>query len=126
MMIMEYHQLLMIIYFMLLFSIVYLMFMDKSKEAIIASSLLIGINMIICVIVMFGFSALSVFGFDPTGAVVDNVYYQMASFTMLWWAFIFIDIMLAVYNAFSYIAYNIAEYKRKQKHEEEELYPDWS
>ena len=99
----EYHMLFMFMTFILLILSVLLLFMEVTLEKAIASNIFIMINIVFCLIVSLGFSAIDFYSYDTDGILVHNVSASMYPFTPVYFMIIYINIMLLIYSTYLYI-----------------------
>jgi len=101
-----------------------LLFFDTSFQKTVAANIMAVFNLILNLIVAYGFGAIDFYGYDSTGAVVHNVYSDMYPFIYIYWVFGWINVMLLFYCLYVYLKKPWDEYTsgRDQVNDEETQY----
>lgn len=110
---MEYHIIFLIMVFVLFLITIYLLFFTPTVEKTVAAQILLMLNLILCIIVSYGFSAVDIYGFNSTGGIVHNVESSMYVFTPVFWVFSLINILLMFYGAYLFIKKPWDEYENE-------------
>jgi hypothetical protein len=82
---------------------VLLLFIEATFEKAAGAMILLMFNMVLCILVGYVFTAVDIYGYDTTGAVVHNVYYGMHSLSWLYVTLFYINLMLMVYCGYLFI-----------------------
>ena len=80
-----------------------LMFIDATLEKAVAAFIFCAFNIILNLLVAYLFTAVDLYGYDTTGAVVHNVYGGMWSLSFIYVIMVYINIMLMVYCTYLFI-----------------------
>ena len=99
----DYHILFLVMSFVLFIMTIFLLFVEVTFQKAIAANIFIMFSIIINFIVAYGFSAIDLYSWDSSGEVVHNVYSNMHPFIQIYWAFVWINIMLLFYCLYIYL-----------------------
>ena len=100
---MDYHLLFLAMGFIVFIITIFLLFMDTNLEKAVAAFILSCFNIVLSLLCAFIFSAVDLYGYDNTGAVVHNVEGSMYPMTIVYIVMIYINIMLMVYAGYLFI-----------------------
>ena len=100
---MDYHILFLAMSFVIFIITIFLIFVETNLEKAVGAMILCMFNFILCIIVGYVFSAVDIYGYDSTGAVVHNIEASMYPFTYLYLVMGWINIMLMVYCGYLFI-----------------------
>jgi len=115
----DYHILFLAMIFVLLIITIFLLFVDAELEKTVGAFILIMINVVFCLIAAFMFTAIDLYGYDTTGAIVHNVYSGMHYLSMLYVILMYVNFMLLVYCGYLFIR---KPWERVMGDEEETFY----
>jgi len=90
----DYHIVFIILVFILLLVSILLIFVEQSKESIIAGAILCGINWVACLVTYLSFFGVGIIGYSGDGSVTVTTYADMYGFFMLFYGLQWINILL--------------------------------
>jgi len=99
----DYHILFLAVSFLLFILAGFLMFIDTTLEKAILAFIFCMFNVILNFLNAFIFSAVDLYGFDTTGAVVHNVYGGMHPLSFIFVVMMYINILFMVYCVYLFI-----------------------
>lgn len=100
---MDYHLLFLAMSFVIFIITIFLIFVDTNMEKAVGAMILCMFNLVLCIIVGAIFSAVDIYGYDSTGAVVHNIESSMYPLNYLYLVMGWINILLMVYCSYLFI-----------------------
>ena len=111
----EYHILFLLMSFIFFILTILFLFVNNTFEKTIAANILIAFNLILNFISGYSFNAIDLYGHNTNGTVVHNIYSELYPFTYIYWAFVWVNIMLIFYCIYLYLKKPIDEYTTQRE-----------
>uniref|UniRef100_A0A6M3MA61 Uncharacterized protein n=1 Tax=viral metagenome TaxID=1070528 RepID=A0A6M3MA61_9ZZZZ len=100
---MDYHILFLAMSFILFIITIFLIFIETTLEKAVGATILIMVNLALTMICGYLFSAVDIYGYDSTGAIVHNIEPSMYPFTYLYLVLGYINICLLLYCGYLFV-----------------------
>lgn len=111
----DYHILFLAMSFIVFILTIMLLFVEASFEKAVGAFILCSFNIVLSLLCAFIFSAVDLYGYDTTGAVVHNVSGGMNILSFIYIIMIYINILLMVYCGYLFIKKPWDEFEDESK-----------
>lgn len=97
---MDYHLLFLAMNFIVFIITIFLLFVDTTFEKAVGAFILNMFNMVLCIVCGFLFTAVDIYGYDSTGAIVHNVHSSMHMLSWIYVTLFWVNLMMLFYATY--------------------------